>query len=49
MVVTAVLGVSFAAIESTRSLLCSRVLGLLRAPGHPMPRRLTRSLSRDGG
>lgn len=32
--VTAALGISFAAIESTRSLLCSRVLGLLCAPGH---------------
>ena len=32
--VTAALGVSFAAVESTRSLLCSRVLGLLCAPGH---------------
>ena len=34
MMVTAALGVSFAAVESTRSLLCSRMLGLLCAPGH---------------
>jgi len=34
MVVTAALSISFAAVERTRSLLCSRVLGLLCAPGH---------------